>query len=181
MPILYNLTWSVPWTIFLRTTVPTFAKRSIHFRRDIAANDQWYSALRANTESYEWCIIYFTRETEKYSVNPLSQMWHPVYCREETHDQIQEETGEQHSESRKRQRSQAERMMKRSQVEFQASQVGDNMSTPDPMVDWGRGDPQNHWSFHCQIWKWNCTLLAPKQACYLWSTCIWISKSVSAG
>ena len=38
---------------------------------------------------------------------------------------------------------QAERMVKRSRIELQAGNIGDNVALPVPMVDRGRGDPRN--------------------------------------
>ncbi|KAK4308706.1 hypothetical protein Pmani_019610 [Petrolisthes manimaculis] len=38
---------------------------------------------------------------------------------------------------------QAERMVKRSRIELQTGNVGDNVALPVPMVDRGRGDPRN--------------------------------------
>ncbi|KAL8599759.1 hypothetical protein ACOMHN_042524 [Nucella lapillus] len=39
--------------------------------------------------------------------------------------------------------NQAERMVKRSRIELQAGNIGDNVALPVPMVDRGRGDPRN--------------------------------------
>jgi len=38
---------------------------------------------------------------------------------------------------------QADRMVKRSRIELQAGNIGDNVALPVPMVDRGRGDPRN--------------------------------------
>jgi hypothetical protein len=39
--------------------------------------------------------------------------------------------------------NQAERMVKRSRIELQAGNIGDNVALPVPMVDRGRGDSRN--------------------------------------
>ena len=46
-------------------------------------------------------------------------------------------------ESRHYQIQQAERMVKRSRIELQHGQKGDNVAVPIPLVDRGRGDPRN--------------------------------------
>ncbi|KAK4326501.1 hypothetical protein Pmani_003027 [Petrolisthes manimaculis] len=38
---------------------------------------------------------------------------------------------------------QAERMVKRSRIELQAGNIGDNVALPVPMIDRSRGDPRN--------------------------------------
>ncbi|XP_047478501.1 uncharacterized protein LOC125031659 [Penaeus chinensis] len=50
---------------------------------------------------------------------------------------------EQRTRAREAQLSQAERMVKRSRIDFKAMEEGDNVTVPIPMMGRGRGDPRN--------------------------------------
>ncbi|XP_047497850.1 KRAB-A domain-containing protein 2-like [Penaeus chinensis] len=55
----------------------------------------------------------------------------------------QSEITEQSKRAREAQLSQAERMVKRSRIDFKAGEEGDSVAVPIPTVERGRGDPRN--------------------------------------
>ncbi|XP_047481538.1 uncharacterized protein LOC125033951 [Penaeus chinensis] len=77
-----------------------------------------------------------TEMTEALSVDAIVQT---PQILQDHQDQIQKHRGETYRE----QVSQAERMVKRSRLDFKVGEPGDNVAVPIPSVDHGRGDSRN--------------------------------------
>ncbi|XP_068220838.1 KRAB-A domain-containing protein 2-like [Palaemon carinicauda] len=83
------------------------------------------------------------REPAEAEMNKSEQEPEPLSQHQTNLDQLHNSISSQRLAASESQRQQAERMVRGSQTELVAGEIGDNIALPIPLVDRGRGDPRN--------------------------------------